>query len=61
MISLQTPLSSPASIARQRDVREGDPGDLASANPVTWVPFPSLRSAGDDNGVCIGRVRGGFI
>ena len=48
-MTLKLHLSSPASIARQRDVREGDPGDLALVNPVTWVPFPSLRSAGDDS------------
>jgi hypothetical protein len=31
-------------------VREGDPGGSFStgADVATWVPFPSLRSAGDD-------------
>jgi hypothetical protein len=55
-------LSSPASRAT-REAREGDPGistktvskmrlELPQRNRAritTWVPFPSLRSAGDDN------------
>jgi hypothetical protein len=35
------PLSSPG---KAEGLREGDPGVAASL----WIPFPSLRSAGDD-------------
>ncbi len=39
---------------RARSAREGDPGGLTGTGTVrfTWVPFPSLRSAGDDSFIC---------